>query len=31
VLEARLAGRPVPDFWALHRESEAAFAAGDVE
>lgn len=27
VLEARLAGRPVPDFWALHAEKEAQAAA----
>ena len=27
VLEARLAGRPVPDFWAIHTEKEAEAAA----
>ena len=27
VLEARLAGRPVPDFWAIHAEKEAEAAA----
>jgi uncharacterized protein YndB with AHSA1/START domain len=27
VLEARLAGRGVPDFWALHRESQEKVAA----
>ena len=26
VLEAKLAGREIRDFWALHKESEAAFA-----
>ena len=30
VLEARLAGRAVPDFWALHAQSEAAFARGEM-
>jgi len=29
VLEARLAGREVRDFWALHKQSEAAFARED--
>jgi len=29
VLEAKLAGREVRDFWALHKESEAAFARED--
>lgn len=27
VLQARLAGRPVPDFWAVHAASEATVAA----
>lgn len=31
VLQARLAGRGVPDFWALHRASEAAAARGDLQ
>jgi uncharacterized protein YndB with AHSA1/START domain len=26
VLEAKLAGREIPDFWALHAQSEQAFA-----
>ena len=26
VLEARIAGKPVPDFWALHRDNEEAVA-----
>lgn len=29
VLEAKLAGREVRDFWALHKQSEAAFACED--
>ena len=29
VLEAKLAGREVRDFWALHKQSEAAFARED--
>jgi len=31
VLEARLAGREVRDFWALHKQSEAAFAREDAQ
>ena len=29
VLEAKLAGREIRDFWALHKQSEAAFARED--